>query len=47
MRMMFSPIGTGDPLVELLELAPLVIAAVLALIGFYWIYRITKDIEDN
>jgi hypothetical protein len=31
----------------LLGLVPWAIGLVLALAGFYWIYRITKDIEDN
>ena len=41
---MFNPMFEGEPLPQLVLLA---IAAVLFLAGFYWIYRITKDIEDN
>jgi len=40
---MFDPMSSDG----LLELVPLAIGLVLALAGFYWIYRITKDIEDN
>jgi hypothetical protein len=39
---------TGDPFLrDLLQIAPLAIGLVGFLVGFYWIYRITKDIEDN
>lgn len=41
---MFDPMFAGDPI---LQLIPWGIGLLLALIGFYWIYRITKDIEDN
>jgi len=37
---MFEP----DPL---LQAIPWVVAFVLAALGFYWIHRITSDIEDN
>ena len=41
---MFEPMTTGDPLFrDILGL----LAIGLALAGFYWIYRITRDIEDN
>ena len=40
---MFDPMNT-DPI---LQLIPWAVGLILALAGFYWIYRITKDIEDN
>ncbi len=41
---LFHPMGGSDPLPGLVLLA---VSLVLAVAGFYWIYRITKDIEDN
>lgn len=41
---MFDPMFSGDPILQLILWAA---AAILAIAGFYWIYRITKDIEDN
>ena len=40
---MFDPMFAD----ALLELAPWAIGLILALAGFYWIHRISKDIEDN
>lgn len=41
---MFDPMFGPDPIIALI---PWAIGFVLAVLGFYWIYRITKDIEDN
>jgi len=41
---MFNPMSAGDPVLEMVLGG---VAAILALAGFYWIYRITRDIEDN
>ena len=41
---MFDPMFAGDPI---LQLIPWIIGISGLLVGFYWIYRITKDIEDN
>ena len=41
---MFEPMYSGDPFLrDILGL----LAIALAVAGFYWIYRITRDIEDN
>jgi hypothetical protein len=40
---MFDPMG-GDPI---LELIPWAIGLAGLIVGFYWIHRIIKDIEDN
>jgi hypothetical protein len=43
--MYFPPMGVpGD---SILQLAPLVLAFIGLGVGFYWIHRIAKDIEDN
>ena len=44
---MFDPMVSGDPFQRLLELAPFALGFIGWLIGMYWIYRITKNIEDN
>jgi hypothetical protein len=41
---MFDPMNAGDPI---LGLIPWVIGIALMLVGFWWIHRIVKDIEDN
>ena len=42
--MFFSPMGAIDPLVQAI---PWVLGLIGLGVGFYWIHRITKDIEDN
>jgi hypothetical protein len=41
---MFDSMFAGDPILQLILGA---IALILAIAGFYWMYRITNDIEDN
>ena len=41
---MFDPMLAGDPI---LGLIPWAIGFAGLIVGFYWIHRITKYIEDN
>lgn len=44
---MFDPMYVPDPFFEFVGVVLPVLAFVGLGIGFYWIHRIIKDIEDN